>query len=84
MAKSTAYIVQGFELTGRNRLKATPPVKANSREHADRMAERLARKGGAIAASQSADPETGDYGEVQIIGIYGMVPEGVLDAATQA
>lgn len=80
MAKTTAYMVQGFETTAKNRLRAKPPMKASSREHADRLAERLAQKGGAIAVAQTADPEMGEYGEPELIARYGQVPAGLLDA----
>lgn len=79
MAQQTQYVVQPFQEAGRGRLKPLLPIRATGREHADRMAERLARKGGAIAACQTGDPETGDYGEPEIIASYGAVPDGVLD-----
>lgn len=80
MAQTTQYFVQAFETVGRNRLKPLLPIAATGSEHADRIAQRLASRGGAIAASQTGDPETGDYGEPKIIGVYGDIPDGILDA----
>lgn len=80
MARTTAYFVQAFETVGKNRLKPLLPIAATSSEHADRIAQRIAQRGGAIAASQSGDPETGDYGEPTLIGVYGDIPDGFLDS----
>jgi hypothetical protein len=84
MAKTTAYMVQAFERQGKTRLKALTAMRASNEQHADRMAERLARNGGAVAVCQSGDPETGEYGEARIIGVYGDLPDGLLDTLLTA
>jgi hypothetical protein len=55
-------------------------VQAQNRDHALRLARRLAEKGGAIAFSRTGDPETGEFADALILGVFGEVPAEAMAA----
>lgn len=57
------------------------PVQAQNRDHAIRTARRLAEEGGAVAFSRTGDPDTGEFADALILGIYGEVPAEFMAAA---
>lgn len=57
------------------------PVPAQNRDHAVRTARRLAQQGGAIAFSRTGDPDTGEFADAQVLGIFGEVPLEAMVAA---
>jgi hypothetical protein len=62
MSRQTHFLVQSFDLTKGDQLKAGAPTACRTEEAARRTAERLAMsKAGVIAFSATADAETGDY-----------------------
>lgn len=64
MSRQTHFLVQAFDTTKGDQLKAGVPVVCRSEDGARRTAERLAlTKAGVVAFSTSADIETGDYDE---------------------
>ena len=75
MAMETLYIVQCF-VAGRGKvLKAEPQVGCKDAREALRRAERLAPlRVGVVAFSISADTETGDYDEPEILFRSGELP----------
>ncbi|MFG1260070.1 hypothetical protein V5F79_22340 [Xanthobacter flavus] len=82
MAKKTFYVVQPYELGKRGVLKAGVPMEVRTAGDAMRVAKRMALvKAGAVAFSRAVDPETEDSDEPVLIGSFGAVPDGVLDAA---
>ncbi|GLI23454.1 hypothetical protein GGQ86_003010 [Xanthobacter flavus] len=82
MAKKTFYVVQPYELGKRGVLKAGVPMEVRTADDAMRVAKRMALvKAGAVAFSRAVDPETEDADEAVLIGSFGAVPEGALDAA---
>lgn len=75
MARVTYFVVQPFENTKRRRLAEGAAQQAQNRDHAARMARRLAERGGAIAFARSGDPVVGEYDDPEIIAVYGTIPE---------
>ena len=77
----TEYGIQPFVLDCR-RLKPEPMRPANGREHAMRLAARLApSKAGVVAFAKRCAPELGDYDPPQILATHGDVPPEFLDQA---
>lgn len=81
MAEVTYFVVQGFEWTPSGHYQALEPVQASGRAQAVRQAQTLALRGGAIAFSRTGDPESGEFADAFILGIYGSVPPEFLAAA---
>lgn len=81
MSKKTFFVVQPFEKHKGKKLKAGVPIEVRTAEEADRKAQRLSlSKAGAVAFSMEVEPESGDAEAPVLIGSYGEVPEGVLEA----
>jgi hypothetical protein len=59
-------------------------VAAQNKGHAERLAQRAAQKGGAIAFSRCGDPQLGDWEDAEVIGVYGTVPEDAAELAAAA
>lgn len=77
---SAMFIVQSFSNGKRGRITADNPVQAQSRDHARRMAERLAdRKPIVVAFMREGNPKTGDWEEPKLIEAFGDVPDEVLE-----
>lgn len=81
----TAYIVQTFTRQGsgkQSKLFPDTPVQCSTAEEAINRAERFSGiRTGVIAISQAYDEETGDYGELKVLVLYGEIPEGMLGYA---
>ncbi|NGX99833.1 MAG: hypothetical protein G4V63_33035 [Candidatus Afipia apatlaquensis] len=76
MTQTTYYVVQPFEMTRAGRLIASTAMAAQTGPQAVRMAERQAAgKAGAVAFSRTGDPETGDFDDAVMLGMFGQVPE---------
>lgn len=73
MPQITYFAVQPFEAV-REGLRTREAISAQSRSQAIAIARRLAEKGGAVAFSRTGDPESGEWADAQILGIYGEVP----------
>jgi hypothetical protein len=81
----TYFVVQPFQTGKRGSLLADIPMQATSKEHAERMAERMSRtKAGVVAFSRAGDPTTGEYEDAQIIAVYGSVPSEVAETMQAA
>lgn len=80
-AKTTVYVVQSFEMRKRGRqtgLSPVAPVQARDRAHALLLLERATSKTGivgAVAFSRTGDSLTGEFGEADILGQAGEVPD---------
>jgi hypothetical protein len=62
MASETTFLVQAFNISKGEHLKATAPITCRSAEGARRTAERLAlNNAGVVAFSMTSDSDTGDY-----------------------
>lgn len=62
MASETTFLVQAFNISKGEHLKATAPITCRSVEGARRTAERLAlNNAGVVAFSMTSDSDTGDY-----------------------
>jgi hypothetical protein len=62
MASETVFLVQAFNISKGEHLKATAPITCRSAEGARRTAERLAlSNAGVVAFSMVSDSDTGDY-----------------------
>lgn len=84
MAQETYFAVQPFAPGKRGKLVPGQPVPAQGRDHAERLARRLAEDGAAVAFSRSGDPALGEYDEAVIIGVFGDLPEDALEAMSAA
>jgi hypothetical protein len=75
----TYFVVQSFERTRLGFLSPDAPVQATDKDHALRLAGRLAGiKPGVLAFSRTGDPATGEYENAVVIVSHGEVP--ALDA----
>lgn len=74
MAQITYCVVQPFERTERGGYRVLEAIPAQNRDHAVRTARRLAEKGGAVAFSRTGDPETGEFADALVLGVFGEVP----------
>jgi hypothetical protein len=62
MASETTFLVQAFNISKGEHLKASSPIACRSAEGARRTAERLALNNvGVVAFSVTSDSDTGDY-----------------------
>lgn len=84
MASVTYWVVQPFERSRKGEVIVLRPVEAQNASHAQRIAQRYAAKGGAIAFSRSGDPDIGEFAEAEIICTVGDVPEDAPDLASAA
>ncbi|WGD55318.1 hypothetical protein QA641_16440 [Bradyrhizobium sp. CB1650] len=68
MSRQMHFLVQSFDPTKGEQLKAGAPIVCRTEESARRTAERLAvSKAGVVAFSTSSDAETGDYDDQPIV-----------------
>lgn len=77
MANTTYYVALPF-LPGDNGPAPAEAVECHSPGAAKRMAEALSRQAqyvGAVAFQRTGDPDTGDFGDAEVIGKYGDVPD---------
>lgn len=71
----TYFVVQSFERTRLGFLSPDAPVQATDRDHALRLAGRLAGiKTGVMAFSRTGNPATGEYEDAVVIASHGEVP----------
>lgn len=80
MAQMSYFVVQPFEVGGRGQILRCPPVQAQNAGHAERLAMRLAERGGAIAFSRTGDPQLGEFSDAEVLGCWGQVPDEALAA----
>lgn len=81
MGQLTICSVQPFE-SERGYIKAGRAYEASSPSIAKHYAESRIdgnKTVGAIAIAQTGDPQLGEWDEPEILGIYGVIPDGVLD-----
>jgi hypothetical protein len=72
----TYFVVQTFQRGKRGAVVADSPVQATDRDHAIRLAERLARtKAGSVAFQRSGDMATGEYEDAIVLFRAGVVPD---------
>ena len=75
----TYHVVVPFGRSEDGDLVPLEPIEAPNGESARRKASAAAAKhGGAIAFSRTGDPNTGDFGEAEILATYGEVDKGML------
>ena len=68
MASETTFLVQAFNISKGEHLKATAPITCRSAEGARRTAERLAlNNAGVVAFSMTSDTETGYYDDEPMV-----------------
>lgn len=79
----TYFVVQPFEVTERGTVVGEPKT-AQSASGALSLARRLAEQGGAIAFSRSGSPDTGEFSDATVLGVFGEVPEDAADMASAA
>lgn len=79
MAVATWFVVQPFEWSKKGRMIQCDAREWQSAEAACREALRLAaRGGGAVAVARTGDPETGEFTESVVLGVYGSLPDEIL------
>lgn len=84
--RMTYFVVLPFKAAeGRRRdLVADQPIEAPSAEAAKRRAQRIADAGGAaLAFSRTGDPQAGDWNDAIVLGQFGTLPDGAIEAATE-
>ena len=75
MTEQLIHVVIAFK-EGDSGIEAEPPRSFESGPIAEAAARILAQtRVGAIAWSRMANPETGEYGEPEILGRFGIIPE---------
>jgi len=84
MGVITYFVVQPFENTDRGLVVAQAREVHGGPDAARALARRLAAKGGAIAFSRTGDPSLGDFGDAEVLGVFGEVPEDAVELAAAA
>lgn len=75
---SAMFVVQSFRSGRKGDLVPDSPVQAQNRNHAHRMAERLAKqKALVVAFMREGDPVTGEYDDAKLIEAFGAIPDEV-------
>lgn len=81
MTVATWFVVQPFEWSKKGRVIRRDAREWQSAEAACREGLRLAaRGGGAVAFARTGDPETGEFTESVVLGVYGSLPDEVLQS----
>lgn len=64
----TCFVVQSFEKTPKGALQPNTAIHAQGRDHAIRLAERLAAtSAGVVAFSRTGDPTTGEFEDAVLL-----------------
>ncbi|RXT52931.1 hypothetical protein B6S44_19520 [Bosea sp. Tri-44] len=76
--KLTYYVVQTYQMAGRNGISADDPMPARDRDHAQRLFERYtSSRAGVVAFYRTGNPTTGDWDDATIIARHGKLPADV-------
>ncbi|QCI67224.1 hypothetical protein [Phreatobacter stygius] len=79
MTVATWFVVQPYERSKKGRMIQRDAREWQSAEAACREGLRVAAQGGvAVAFIRTGDPETGEFAEAVILGVYGALPDEVL------
>ncbi|MCW6506594.1 hypothetical protein [Lichenifustis flavocetrariae] len=74
MASVTYFVVVPFNKDDEGNLVSGEPKEAPNGDRARRLAQGLAdNNAGAVAFSRTGDPEAGEFGDAQVIAIFGSV-----------
>lgn len=78
MRMLTYFVVQSYSAGRKGAIIADLPVQASTRDHALRIASRLAlSKQAVVAFSRTGDPKAGDWDPAVILVTHGHLPEEV-------
>jgi hypothetical protein len=84
-ASVTIHVALCFRRNADGELEADQPLQTPSAEAAKRRAQRYAEAGGGgVAFSRTGDPQLGDWRDAVMLGVYGEVPEDVMDDVRNA
>ncbi len=79
MPAVTYFVVVPFNKDEEGNLVPGEAKEAPNGDRAKRLAQGMAeRNAGAIAFSRTGDPDQGDFGEAQVIGVFGAVDVSAL------
>jgi len=80
-AMTTIHVVLGFKRNREGKKEADQPFQAQSAESAKRKAQRYAEAagGGGVAFSRTGDARMGDWQDAVILGVFGEVPDDVVE-----
>lgn len=79
-ATTTIHVVLGFRRNKKGKKEADQPFQAQSADAAKRKAQRYAEAGGGgVAFSRTGDAKMGDWQDAVILGVFGEVPDDVVE-----
>lgn len=79
MASTTYYVVVPFNRDDEGTLVPGEAAEAPNGDRARRLAQGMAEKNaGAIAFSRTGDPDNGEFGDAQVIAVFGTVDVSAL------